>query len=272
MRIKRTNPPHGIARRTRLLAMTTGLVAAAALAVPAASADEAPATFSATQLSAASDAVLDADVAGTAWHIDKATEHPGRHRRLHRLPGRDRADQAGGRRQRRRDPRSSAPPASSPSSISGGDAIYAEQLALLARLQRPQQRRHALLPDRRPLHRRRGHLVVQLRPHHGPRHHGRAPASRRNDYGIVRYTNTSVAKPGTVGSVGHHQRGQRHRRHVRHPSRLHHRHPQRPGHRPQRHGQLRRRRHRLRHDPHQRLRRAGRQRRPALLRQPAPSA
>ncbi|UUN26048.1 S1 family peptidase [Streptomyces sp. FIT100] len=73
MRIKRTTPRSGVARRTRLLAVTTGLIAAAALAVPTASADEAPRSFSATQLSAASEAVLDADVAGTAWHVDKAT-------------------------------------------------------------------------------------------------------------------------------------------------------------------------------------------------------
>ncbi|MFF2653462.1 S1 family peptidase [Streptomyces sp. NPDC058045] len=70
MRIKRTTPRSGISRRARLTAVGTGLVAAAALAVPAASADSAPA-FSAAQLSQAQNSVLKADVAGTAWAVDK---------------------------------------------------------------------------------------------------------------------------------------------------------------------------------------------------------
>ncbi len=69
--MKRTTP-HG-ARRTRLIAVAAGVAAAAAIAVPAANADAKPTTYSASQLSAASDAVLNADVAGTAWHVDKAT-------------------------------------------------------------------------------------------------------------------------------------------------------------------------------------------------------
>ncbi|GAA3142295.1 S1 family peptidase [Streptomyces rectiviolaceus] len=72
MRNKRTTPRSGIARRTRLLAVATGLVAVGALAVPAANASDVS-TFSSAQLTNASDAVLDADVAGTAWSVDKAT-------------------------------------------------------------------------------------------------------------------------------------------------------------------------------------------------------
>ncbi|AZM52425.1 serine protease [Streptomyces sp. WAC 01529] len=74
MRIKRTIPHTGMARHTRLLAIATGLVAAGALAVPAASAHDGVTTFSASQLEQASDAVLDADVAGTAWGIDPKTK------------------------------------------------------------------------------------------------------------------------------------------------------------------------------------------------------
>ncbi|MBW5423458.1 trypsin-like serine protease [Streptomyces sp. BG9H] len=74
MRIKRTIPHTGLARHTRLLAIATGLVAAGALAVPAAGAHEGVTTFSASQLEQASDAVLDADVAGTAWGIDPKTK------------------------------------------------------------------------------------------------------------------------------------------------------------------------------------------------------
>ncbi|MFJ8811018.1 S1 family peptidase [Streptomyces sp. NPDC102490] len=70
MRIKRTTPRSGITRRTRLIAVSTGLVAAAAVAIPSANAASAPATFSAAELSSASGAVLQADVPGTAWAVD----------------------------------------------------------------------------------------------------------------------------------------------------------------------------------------------------------
>jgi streptogrisin B len=72
VRIKRTTPRSGIARRTRLIAVATGFVAAAAFAVPTASASDSP-TFSATQLSAANSSVLKADVPGTAWAVDSKT-------------------------------------------------------------------------------------------------------------------------------------------------------------------------------------------------------
>ncbi|MEU6068097.1 MULTISPECIES: S1 family peptidase [Streptomyces] len=69
MRIKRTTPHSGITRRTRLVALVSGFVAAAAFAAPTASANDTH-TFSATQLTKASDSVLKADVAGTAWAVD----------------------------------------------------------------------------------------------------------------------------------------------------------------------------------------------------------
>lgn len=72
MRIKRTTPHSGIARRTRLIALVSGFVAAAAFAAPTASASDAH-TFSATQLTKVSDSVLKADVAGTAWAVDSKT-------------------------------------------------------------------------------------------------------------------------------------------------------------------------------------------------------
>ncbi|WP_405947023.1 S1 family peptidase [Streptomyces prunicolor] len=72
MRIKRTTPRSGIARRTRLIAVATGFAAAAAFAVPTASASDAQ-TFSATQLSTANSSVLKADVPGTAWAVDSKT-------------------------------------------------------------------------------------------------------------------------------------------------------------------------------------------------------
>ncbi|MEC4575569.1 S1 family peptidase [Streptomyces virginiae] len=67
MRIKRTT-------RNRLLAVATGLAAAAALAAPTtASADPQDGGFSADRLASAGASVLRADVAGTAWHADPAT-------------------------------------------------------------------------------------------------------------------------------------------------------------------------------------------------------
>jgi streptogrisin B len=72
VRIKRTTPRSGIARRTRLIAVTTGLAAAAAIAVPSASAADAQ-TFSTTQLSSVNKSVLKADIAGTAWAVDAKT-------------------------------------------------------------------------------------------------------------------------------------------------------------------------------------------------------
>ncbi|WP_225822187.1 S1 family peptidase [Streptomyces naphthomycinicus] len=69
MRIKRTTPHGGTARRTRLVAVATGFLAAAAFAAPTANASDAG-TFSATQLTKASDSVLKADIAGTAWAVD----------------------------------------------------------------------------------------------------------------------------------------------------------------------------------------------------------
>jgi streptogrisin B len=72
VRIKRTTPRSGTARRTRLLAVATGFLAAAAFAAPTANASDAH-TFSATQLSTASASVLKADVPGTAWAVDAKT-------------------------------------------------------------------------------------------------------------------------------------------------------------------------------------------------------
>ena len=73
MRIKRTTPRSGIARRTRLIALTTGLVAAAAVTAPTANAADTQ-TFSASELKSASSSVLKADIPGTAWAIDPATD------------------------------------------------------------------------------------------------------------------------------------------------------------------------------------------------------
>ncbi|MET4924303.1 S1 family peptidase [Streptomyces sp. PSRA5] len=74
MTFKRFSPLSGTSRRARLLAVASGLVTAVALAAPSAIAAPAPEVKATTsQLAEASSAVLDADVAGTAWYTDAST-------------------------------------------------------------------------------------------------------------------------------------------------------------------------------------------------------
>lgn len=199
MRIKRTTPTHGVARRIRLLAVTTGLVTAATLAVPTASADEAPATFSASQLSAASDAVLEADVPGTAWLVDKATNtlvvtadstvSQAEIARIRRAAGAD----AGAIRIERTPGRFSK-------LISGGDAVYASswRCSLGFNVRDSAGTSYFLTAghctDGAGTWYANSARTTVLGPTAGSSFPG-------NDYGIVRYTNSSIAKPGTVGSV-----------------------------------------------------------------------
>ncbi|WP_405556812.1 S1 family peptidase [Streptomyces sp. NBC_01171] len=72
MRIKRTTPRGRIARRTQLTAAVSGLLAVAAFAAPTANASDVH-TFSASQLTKASDSIRQADVPGTAWAVDSKT-------------------------------------------------------------------------------------------------------------------------------------------------------------------------------------------------------
>ncbi|WP_338675666.1 S1 family peptidase [Streptomyces sp. SCSIO 30461] len=199
MRIKRTIPRNGATRRTRLLALTTGLVAAAALAVPTASADEAPRTFSVSQLSAASDAVLQADVAGTAWHIDQATgtlvvtaDSTVSRAALARIKQTAGAN-AGALRIERT-------PGKIRRLISGGDAVYASswRCSLGFNVRDSAGNTYFLTA---------GHCTDGAGTWYsnssrttvlGPTVGSSFPV---NDYGIVRYTNTSISKSGTVGGV-----------------------------------------------------------------------
>ncbi|MGJ5896103.1 S1 family peptidase [Streptomyces niveiscabiei] len=71
MRNKRTTPTTH-KRRTRMVALAAGFVAAAGFAVPTANAADAH-TFSASELSGVSGSVLKSDIPGTAWAVDAAT-------------------------------------------------------------------------------------------------------------------------------------------------------------------------------------------------------
>ncbi|MCM2390595.1 S1 family peptidase [Streptomyces sp. CWNU-1] len=71
--MKRLLPFGSVVGRARMIAVAASLVSITALAAPSAIAQSAPDTrATAAQLTQASDAVLEADVAGTAWYTDQA--------------------------------------------------------------------------------------------------------------------------------------------------------------------------------------------------------
>ncbi|MGW7068375.1 S1 family peptidase [Streptomyces sp. NPDC054855] len=196
MRIKRTTPRSGIARRTRLLAVATGLVAAGALAVPAANANDVS-TFSSAELTKASDAVLDADVAGTAWSIDKATNRlvVTADSTVSKAEIAKIKEAAGGNAGALKVERT---PGKFSKLISGGDAIYASSWRCSLGFNVRSGSTYYFLTA--------GHCTdgagtwwsnsaktTTLGTTHGS-------SFPTNDYGIVRYTNTSITKSGTVGS------------------------------------------------------------------------
>ncbi|MFE7357781.1 S1 family peptidase [Streptomyces sp. NPDC057543] len=197
MRIKRTTPLSGTARRSRAVAIAAGLVAVAALAVPTAQADTAT-TFSAKQLSAASDAVLGADVAGTAWSIDPATntlvvtaDSTVTQAEIKQIKQSVGANAGAVRIERTAGKLSKL--------LSGGDAIYAPGWRCSLGFNVHSGSTYYFLTA--------GHCTDGNPPWYtnssnttkiGPTVGSSFPT---NDYGLVRYDNTSLAHPGTVGSV-----------------------------------------------------------------------
>jgi streptogrisin B len=197
VRIKRTTPRSGIARRTRLLAVATGLVAAAAFVVPAANADSAG-TFSTNQLTAASDAVLNADVAGTAWYIEKSTNDlvvqadstvsQAEITQIRQAAGAN----AGALRIERTAGKISQ-------LANGGDAVYATSWRCSVGFNVRSGSTYYFLTA--------GHCTEGSPPWYTNSSHTTSigPTAGTsfpgNDYGIVRYSNTALTHPGTVGSV-----------------------------------------------------------------------
>ncbi|MFD7551773.1 S1 family peptidase [Streptomyces sp. NPDC059578] len=198
MRIKRTTL-RTTKRRTRLTAIATGLVAAAALAVPSAGSASAgtTGTYDAVALAKASNSVLEADVAGTAWSVDPATGRvavtvdstvsAAEIAKIQKAAG-----DAAGAITVKRVKGTFAP------LISGGDATYATSwrcsLGFNARRGTTQYFVTA------------GHCTEGATNWYsnsarttvlGPTEGSSFPV---NDYGLVRYTNTSIAKPSAVGS------------------------------------------------------------------------
>ncbi|MFC8274740.1 S1 family peptidase [Streptomyces sp. NPDC057271] len=194
MRTKRTTPTRSI----RLLAVATGLAAAATVAIPTASADTAQ-TFSASQLSAAGDAVLTADVAGTAWHVDQATNTlvVTADSTVSKAEIAEIKRQAGANAGAIRIERT---PGKFNKLISGGDAVYASSWRCsLGFNVRDSAGNYYFLTA--------GHCTDGAGTWYA--NSGRTTvlgstagsSFPTNDYGIVRYTNNSISKPGTVGGV-----------------------------------------------------------------------
>ncbi|MEU4080977.1 serine protease [Streptomyces venezuelae] len=191
-------------RTVRLLAVAAGLAAAAALAAPTASAGTADSarstrTFDAAALSAAGDAVRAADVAGTAWYADTATGElvvtadstvtPAGIAKIKRQAGAN-ADAI----------RVERTPGKFTKLISGGDAIYATSWRCsLGFNVRDSAGNYYFLTA--------GHCTDGAGTWYSNSSRttvlGTTAGSSfpGNDYGLVRYTNSSVTKSGTVGSV-----------------------------------------------------------------------
>ncbi|APE20721.1 MULTISPECIES: S1 family peptidase [Streptomyces] len=200
MRTMRTTPT----RTVRLLAVAAGLAAAAALAAPTASAGTADSarstrTFDAAALSATGDAVRAADVAGTAWYADTATGElvvtadstvtPAGIAKIKRQAGAN-ADAI----------RVERTPGKFTKLISGGDAIYATSWRCsLGFNVRDSAGNYYFLTA--------GHCTDGAGTWYSNSSRttvlGTTAGSSfpGNDYGLVRYTNSSVTKSGTVGSV-----------------------------------------------------------------------
>jgi streptogrisin B len=198
VRIKRTNPTSGIARRTRLIAVATGLLAAAAFTVPSANASSAQ-TFSANQLTKASDSVLKADVPGTAWAVDPRTNRvvvtvdstvsKAEIAKIKQAAG----SNAGALTIKHT-------PGKFNKLLSGGDAIYASswRCSLGFNVQDNSGNYYFLTAG----HCTDGASTWWSNSSHSTTLGTTAGSSfPGNDYGIVRYTNSSVSKSGSVGSV-----------------------------------------------------------------------
>ncbi|MBQ0850127.1 S1 family peptidase [Streptomyces sp. NPDC057621] len=198
MRTKRTTPRSGIARRTRLIAVSTGLVAAAAFTVPAANANDAS-TFSTTQLKSANSAVLKADVPGTAWATDAKTgkvlvtvDSTVSKAEIAKIK------QAAGANAGALEIKST--PGKINKLIKGGDAIYASswRCSLGFNVRSSSGVDYFVTA---------GHCTDGAGTWWSNSGHtttlGTTAGSSfpTNDYGLVRYTNTSVTKSGTAGSV-----------------------------------------------------------------------
>ncbi|MET9294632.1 S1 family peptidase [Streptomyces sp. NPDC003077] len=192
---ERTAPFGGTPRRVRLIAVASGLAAIGAFALPTAHAGEAV-TYSTARLSAASAAVRSADVAGTAWTVDEKTRTlvvtadstvtDAEIAKIRRTAGAN----AGAVRVERT-------PGTFRKLISGGDAIHATSWRCSLGFNVRSGNTYYVLTA--------GHCTEGDPPWYanaahttsiGPTVDSSFPG---NDYGLVKYTNTSLSHEGTVG-------------------------------------------------------------------------
>ncbi|KWT57753.1 streptogrisin [Streptomyces albus subsp. albus] len=198
MRHERTTLRSGAARRGRLIAVASGLAAIGAMTLPTAHAGEPapPATFGASQLAAVSDAVRSADVAGTAWVVDPKThqvvvqaDSRVTDAQLDRIKQRAGAN-AGALKVER-------VPGVMRKLISGGDAVYATSWRCSLGFNVKKGSTYYFLTA--------GHCTDGNPPWYTNSSHSTSigPTAGSsfpgNDYGLVRYSNSSVSHEGTVG-------------------------------------------------------------------------
>lgn len=176
--------------------MASGLLVAAALTVPTAHADQATA-YSPQQLTAASNAVQSANVAGTAWYVDKATGHlvvtadsSVSSAEISRIQQRTGANAGAIRVERTAGTFNKL--------LKGGDAIYTSQWRCSVGFNVRSGSTYYFLTaghctEGSPAWYTNSSDTTSIGPTAGTSFPG-------NDYGIVKYTNTAVPHDGTVGS------------------------------------------------------------------------
>ncbi|HEV7625565.1 MAG TPA: S1 family peptidase, partial [Streptomyces sp.] len=193
-----TTPTSGTRRRTRLIAAASGLVAAMALTAPAVAAEPPSDTSgaSSSQLSAAGDAVLSADVPGTAWHVDSksrtlvvtvdSTVSGNEISKIKKAAGADAVD-------------IQHTPGKIRRLIQGGDAIYADSWRCSAGFNVRSGSTYYIVTAGHctdgagSWYSNSGHTSVI-----GPTAGSSFPG---NDYGLVRYSSASASHPGTAGGT-----------------------------------------------------------------------
>ncbi len=181
-----------------MISVASGLVAIGALAVPTASASDAPVahTFSATQLTQAGTSVLKSDVPGTAWAVDQKTKQvvvtadstvsQAEIARIQKAAG----SNAGALKIERT-------PGTFKKLVSGGDAIYASSWRCSLGFNVRSGSTYYFLTA--------GHCTDGAGTWWSNSSHSTTIGSTAgssfpgNDYGIVRYSTTGTP-PGTVGS------------------------------------------------------------------------
>ncbi|MFI1971121.1 serine protease [Streptomyces cinnamoneus] len=196
MRIKRTTPHGGTDRRTKALAVASGLVAVSALVAGTAhAAPPAAAVHSAALAATASAAVESADVPGTAWSLDPTTN-------TLVVTADSTVPAAGLERIRQRAGaaadaiRVERTPGTFRTLLAGGDAIYAPSWRCSVGFNVRKGSTYYFLTA--------GHCTEGKPPYYADSGHATSigPTTGTsfpgNDYGIVQYANGSLAHPSAV--------------------------------------------------------------------------